>query len=102
MRDRIISGMGRSCNVKPEAGLGLVKEIKARCRNRLRKCRLRAEISSQGELARRTSIDRTTISALENNRLFLSIHYALLLKEVLGCSLDDLYEEFPNEGAKSE
>ena len=85
-----------------KAGLDLVKETKAQYRNRLRKCRLRAEIPSQAELARRTNIDRTTISHLESNRLFLSIHYALRLKEVLRCTLDDLYEEISSEGAKPE
>ena len=73
-----------------------------RYRNRLRECRLRSLIATQVELALKTGIDRTTISALENNRLFLSIHYALRLREVLGCSLDDLYEETPSEGTKSE
>jgi DNA-binding XRE family transcriptional regulator len=49
-------------------------------------------IATQEELARLTGIDRTTISAIENNRLFLSSPYALIFKEVLGCSLDDLFE----------
>lgn len=62
-------------------------------RNRLRECRLKALIPSQAELARRSGIDRTTISHLENNRLLLSIRYALPIKKVLGCSLDELYEE---------
>lgn len=66
-------------------------------RNRLRECRLHSLISTQKELARKSGIDRTTISALENNRLFLSIHYALCLREVLGCSLDDLYERITND-----
>lgn len=66
-----------------------------RYRNRLRQCRLRSLISTQLELADKSGIDHTTISALESNRLFLSIRYALRLKEVLGCSLDDLYEEVP-------
>jgi len=66
-------------------------------KNRLRQCRLRALIASEAELARRTGIDRTTISALENNRLSLSIRNALRIKEVLGCSLDDLYQVTHNE-----
>ena len=73
-----------------------------RYRNRLRQCRLRCLIPTQVELARKSGIDHTTISALESNRLFLSIRYALRLKEVLGCSLDELYEEIPSEGAKPE
>ena len=67
-------------------------EARARYCNRLRQCRLRGLIISEAELARRTGIERTTISALENNRRFLSIEQALLIREVLGCSLDDLYE----------
>jgi len=79
----------------------LLQEVKDRYRNRLQKCRLRAEIPSQAELARRSGVDRTTISHLESNRLFLSIQYALRLKEVLGCSLDELYEKKNSEGAKA-
>lgn len=61
-------------------------------RNRVRECRLRSLVATQTDLARLTGIDRTTLSHLENQRLFLSIHYALAIKEALGCSLDDLYE----------
>lgn len=61
-------------------------------RNTVRKCRLRALIPSQEELARRTGINRATICALENNRLFLSSRNALVISVVLGCSLDDLYQ----------
>jgi len=79
----------------------LLREVKSRYGNRLRRCRLRAEIPSQAELARRSGIDRTTVSHLESNRLFLSIYYALRLKEVLGCLLDDLYEEVSSEGTRA-
>ena len=75
--------------------------IRARYRNCLRRCRLRGLIISEAELARRTGIERTVISALENNRRFLSIEQALLIKEVLGCSLDDLYEPVPEAAAGS-
>lgn len=68
-------------------------ELRSRYRNRLRECRLRGLIISEAELARRTGIERTTLSALENNRRFLGIEHALLIKEVVGCSLDDLYEQ---------
>ena len=61
--------------------------------NRVRECRLRALIAKQGELARLTGISRSTINALENNRLFLSSPYALLIAQSLGCTLDDLYEK---------
>jgi len=68
-------------------------------RNRLKEVRLRTLISSQAELGRLSGICRTTICALENNRINLSIGYALRLKKVLKCSLDDLYEEMPDEEA---
>lgn len=71
-------------------------------RNRLRECRLLALIASQAELARRTGIHRTTICALENNRIPLSVSYAMLIRRVIGCSLDDLYEETAREGRKTE
>ncbi len=70
-------------------------EIRLRYRNRLRECRLRGLIISEAELARRTGIQRTSVSALENNRRFLCIEHALLIREVLGCSLDDLYDRVP-------
>ena len=70
-------------------------EVRSRYRNRVRECRLRGLIVSEAELARRTGIQRTTISALENNNRFLSIEHALLIKEVVGCALDDLYERNP-------
>ncbi len=73
--------------------ISLHPDVRARYRNRLRECRLRGLIVSEMELARRTGIERTVISALENNRRFLSIEHALLIREVLGCALDDLYEE---------
>jgi transcriptional regulator with XRE-family HTH domain len=67
-------------------------EMRSRYCNRVRECRLRGLIISEAELGRRTGIERTTLSALENNRRFLCIEHALLIKEVLGCSLDDLYD----------
>ena len=77
-------------------------EVRARYRNRVRECRLRGLIISEAELSRRTGIERTTLSALENNRRFLSIENALLIKEVLGCSLDELYEQvLPSENRGS-
>jgi len=75
----------------------VLAQAKKKYRNRLRKCRLRAMIATQEELAKLTGIDRTTISAIENNRLFLSSPYGLILKEVLGCSLDDLFEPLDTE-----
>ena len=54
--------------------------------------RLRAMVAKQEDLARMTGISRSTISALEDNRLFLSSPYALLIAEALRCRLDDLYD----------
>ena len=71
----------------------VVSETVSRYRNRVRQCRLRALVAKQEDLARITGINRTTINALENNRLFLSSPYALIIAEALGCSLDDLYEK---------
>jgi DNA-binding XRE family transcriptional regulator len=50
-------------------------------------------IAKQENLARMTGISRSTINAIENNRIFLSAPYALLIAEVLGCKIDDLYEK---------
>jgi len=74
----------------------LVSKVRSQYRNRVRTCRLRAEIAKQEVLSLRTGIPRTTLSALENNRLFLSAPYALLIRDELGCSLDDLYERSPS------
>ena len=70
----------------------LLKEVTEKYENKVRACRLRALIAKQEELSRRTGIPRSTINAIENNRAFLSSPYALLIRDALGCSLDDLYE----------
>lgn len=69
-----------------------VEGIRRKYRNRVQRMRLRAGIRYQTELADRAGIPRTTLSTIEANRLWLSSAYALLLREELGCSLDDLYE----------
>lgn len=71
-------------------------------RGRVQAVRLKALIPSQAELARRTGICRTTICALEKNRIPLSIHHAMLIRKATGCSLDDLFEEIPGEGTECE
>lgn len=73
------------------AGKKLVARVTREYRNRVLECRLRAMVRTQQDLARRTGINRTTISALERNRTFLSSYHALVIAEVLGCSLDELY-----------
>lgn len=72
---------------------GVLQGVCRRYRNRVRECRLRAMVPRQEALARMTGISRSTISALENNRLFLSSPYALLIAEALECPLGDLYLE---------
>ena len=69
----------------------LMKQVSSQYENRVCECRLRAMIAKQGDLARKTGISRSTINALEKNRIFLSSSYALLISEAIGCSLDDLY-----------
>jgi DNA-binding XRE family transcriptional regulator len=69
----------------------LIATVRRSYRNRLLECRLQAMVRTQEELARRTGISRTTISALERNRIFLSSYHALVIGEALGCRLDDLY-----------
>jgi len=69
----------------------LLKEVTEKYDNKVRACRLRALIAKQEELSRITGIPRSTINAIENNRTFLSSPYALLIRDALGCKLDDLY-----------
>jgi len=71
----------------------LIKKISGNYENRVRECRLKAMIAKQDMLAQMTGIPRSTINALENNKQFLSSHYALIIAEVLRCKLDDLYKK---------
>ncbi|KQC16044.1 MAG: hypothetical protein APR56_10315 [Methanosaeta sp. SDB] len=77
----------------------LLRKVAGQYRNRVRDCRLRAMVAKQEELATMTGISRSTINALENNRIFLSSPYALVIAEVLNCRLDDLYEKQKIKGA---
>jgi DNA-binding XRE family transcriptional regulator len=69
----------------------LLVKVAKQYHNRVRECRLRVMVAKQKDLAKMTGISRSTINALENNRLFLSAPYALLIAEALGCTLDELY-----------
>ena len=71
----------------------IVDQVARAYRNRVMECRLQALLPRQEDLAQLTGISRSTISALENQRLFLSAHYALVIAEALHCRLDDLYEK---------
>ncbi|MGC8576282.1 MAG: helix-turn-helix transcriptional regulator [Caldisericum sp.] len=68
----------------------LLVKVAKQYHNRVGECRLRAMVAKQEDLAKMTGISRSTINALENNPLFLSSPYALLIAEALGCRLDDL------------
>ena len=61
-------------------------------KNRLRECRMASRLT-QSELAQRTNLSQPMISAIENERMFLSSFDALLIANEIGCSLDDLYEK---------
>lgn len=77
----------------------LLVKVAKQYHNRVRECRLRAMVAKQEDLAKMTGISRSTINALENNRLFLSSHYALLIAEALGCKLDELYSKRNAKGS---
>lgn len=62
-------------------------------RSRVQLCRLRAGIRTQVRLSEMTGIPRATINSLECGRSFLSAELGLAIRDVLGCRLDDLYEE---------
>lgn len=70
-----------------------IQHITRRYVNRVRECRLKAMLPKQEDLVERTGINRSVISALENNRIFLSSQYALIISEALGCTLDDLFQK---------
>lgn len=77
----------------------LLMKVAKQYQNRVRECRLRAMVAKQADLAKMTGISRSTINALENNRLFLSSPYALLIAEALGCKLDELYSKRNAKGS---
>ena len=70
----------------------LLKMVRNRYKNRVKQCRLKALVETQADLAKLTGISRSTLNNIENNKIFLSSYYGLLIAEALGCSLSDLYE----------
>jgi transcriptional regulator with XRE-family HTH domain len=76
--------------------MGNIEQVKRKYRARVMECRLRAQIPTKKELAKRTGIAPSIVSDLESGKLFLSSPYALMIKEALGCSLDDLFEDLAN------
>ncbi len=78
----------------------IMEKIEKLYRNRVKESRLHALVATQEELSKLTGINRTTINALENNRLFLSSQYALAISEVLQCNLNDLYQKRYDENKR--
>jgi len=68
-------------------------EVKERYRSRVREEREKAGIMKQVDLARMVGVRRQFIHQLEEQQTFLSSPMALILSEIFGCSLDDLYEK---------
>ncbi|MCW5556853.1 MAG: helix-turn-helix domain-containing protein [Verrucomicrobiae bacterium] len=56
---------------------------------------------SQAELARRAAIPRTTLSAIEGDRLTPSVRTALCLSHVLDCSVEELFGDAGAEDSAS-
>ena len=69
----------------------LLKKVRNRYKNRVKQCRLKALVETQADLAKLTGISRSTLNNIENNKIFLSSYYGLIIAEALGCSLSDLY-----------
>jgi ribosome-binding protein aMBF1 (putative translation factor) len=78
------------------------EQIKTKYRSRVLECRLKAGIAKKKDLAKKAGIPPTILSELESGRLFLSSTYALRLREVLGCSLEDLFELKHQTGVANE
>ncbi|MHB0999633.1 MAG: helix-turn-helix transcriptional regulator [Armatimonadota bacterium] len=70
----------------------VISGVCRRYSNCVRERRLQAMISSQKQLSDLTGIPRNAISLIENNHMFLSSPYALLIAEALGCSINDLFK----------
>jgi molybdate-binding protein/DNA-binding XRE family transcriptional regulator len=66
----------------------------ASSRNRVRE-RRKALGLTQAELASRTGISRTAVTAIEGRRLVPSVAAALSLAEALGCTVEDLFGKAP-------
>lgn len=66
--------------------------------NRVREHRLRALVVTETELARRVNLSPSSISRIENQKVFLTAQNALRLAEVLNCGIGDLYAKNNEEG----
>lgn len=70
-----------------------------RLRSNLRRIRLAADGMTQEELARRVGVTRQTILSIEKNKYRPSVELALLLADVFGVTVEDLFElAKPGEG----
>jgi len=61
-------------------------------RNHLKRFRLSADGMTQQELARRVGVTRQTILSIEKNKFRPSVELALMLAEVFGAKVEDLFE----------
>jgi DNA-binding XRE family transcriptional regulator len=78
-----------------DEGAGMKKvsvDVKRNYRNRVLEMRLKAGYAKQKKFASRLGISPTILCDIETNKRFLSSIYAIRIKQVLNCSLDDLYE----------
>ena len=60
--------------------------------NELRRHRLMMDGMTQQELAERVGVTRQTISSIEKGKYTPSVGLALLLAEILGVTVEDLFE----------
>ena len=67
-------------------------------KNRVRERRLLALVATETELAKSVGLSRSTISRIENQKVFLTSRNALKIAEALNCTLNDLYVEDDKEG----
>lgn len=71
---------------------------RTRWKNRLRECRLRALVVTETDLARKVGLSPSTVSRIENQKVFLTAQNALKIAEVLNCGIGDLYIKNNREG----
>jgi len=69
------------------------EDIRREYRNAVLQQRLKAGYKTQRAFAERVGISPSTLCDIESNRLFLSSTHALRIRDVLNCSLDELYEK---------
>jgi len=76
-------------------------DIRTKYKARLREVREKYGCKTQSALAEKMGIPRQIVQQVECGRIFLSSAMALWIKEVTGCSLDELFELVEKEKPKS-